>query len=94
MSLFDTSVGYGRPALAWAGLARHSKSFFRNPEYVVGVYAEAITHCAQVGDYTTRKLLEESVQGEEMQIDWLETQLTTIAQIGLQNYLAQEMHGA
>jgi bacterioferritin len=61
---------------------------------VVGVYAEAITHCAQVGDYTTRKLLEESVQGEEQQIDWLETQLTTIAQIGLQNYLAQEMHGS
>jgi bacterioferritin len=59
----------------------------------VALYAEAITHCARVGDYTTRNLLEESIKGEEEQIDWLETQLTTIAQIGLQNYLAQEIHG-
>ena len=61
---------------------------------VVGVYAEAIAHCAEVGDFTTRRLLENGVRGEEEQIDWLETQLTTIAQIGLQNYLAQEMHGS
>jgi bacterioferritin len=60
----------------------------------VGVYTEAIAHCAQVGDFTTRRLLENGVRGEEEQIDWLETQLTTIAQIGLQNYLAQEMHGS
>jgi bacterioferritin len=52
---------------------------------------EAITHCAQVGDYTTRGLLEAMVQSEEAQIDWLETQLHAIQQVGLQNYLAQQI---
>jgi bacterioferritin len=52
---------------------------------------EAITHCAQVGDYTTRGVLEEMVKSEEVQIDWLETQLTAIEQVGLQNYLAQQL---
>jgi bacterioferritin len=57
----------------------------------VGTYAEAISHSAQVGDYTTRGILEEMVRDEEEHIDWLETQLETIAQVGLENYLTQQM---
>jgi bacterioferritin len=60
----------------------------------VGTYAEAINHCAQVGDYTTRGILEEMVRDEEEHIDWLETQLETIAQVGLENYLTQQIHDA
>ena len=56
-------------------------------------YAEAISHCAQVGDYTTRGILEEMVRDEEEHIDWLETQLETIDQVGLENYLTQQIHG-
>ncbi len=52
---------------------------------------ESIAHCAQVGDFTTRNMLEEMVRGEESQLDWLETQIETIQQVGLQNYLAQQM---
>lgn len=51
----------------------------------------AISHCGQVGDYTTRGMLEEMVRGEEEQIDWLETQLETIRQVGLENYLTEQM---
>ena len=58
----------------------------------VALYAEAITHCAEVEDYTTRSMLEEAVRSEEEQLDWLETQVATIGQIGLQNYLAQQIH--
>lgn len=52
---------------------------------------EAITHCAQVGDYTTRNKLEEMVREEEGHIDWLETQLATIRQVGVENYLSQQI---
>jgi bacterioferritin len=57
----------------------------------ISTLTEAITHCAQVGDYTTRNLLEEMVRGEEAQLDWLETQLETITQIGREHYLAQQV---
>jgi bacterioferritin len=57
----------------------------------VETLAEAIAHCAQVGDYTTRAILEEMIQGEDEDIDWLETQLETIRQVGLENYLAQQI---
>jgi bacterioferritin len=57
----------------------------------VAALTEAITHCAQVGDYTTRGKLEHMVQGEEEQLDWLETQLETIRQVGLENYLSQQI---
>ena len=58
----------------------------------VDTLAEAIAHCTQVGDYTTRAILEEMIQAEDEDIDWLETQLETIKQVGLENYLAQQIH--
>ena len=59
----------------------------------VEVLSEAITHCASVGDYTTRSILEGMVREEEEHIDWLETQIETINQIGLELYLNQQIHG-
>jgi bacterioferritin len=59
----------------------------------VNTYNEAIAHCAQVGDYTTRNILEELVRDEETHVDWLETQLETIEQVGLERYLAQQIRG-
>jgi bacterioferritin len=53
--------------------------------------AAGIRHCADVGDYTTRGLLESDIRDEEEHVDWLETQLETIRQIGLERYLAQQI---
>jgi bacterioferritin len=50
-----------------------------------------ISHCAQVGDFTTRNILERMVRDEEEHIDWLETQLQTIEQVGMENYLSQQI---
>ncbi|HEY7378840.1 MAG TPA: bacterioferritin, partial [Steroidobacteraceae bacterium] len=58
----------------------------------VDALTQAITHCAQVGDYTTRNILEEMVRDEETHVDWLETQLDAIRQVGLENYLAQQLN--
>jgi bacterioferritin len=58
----------------------------------VQVLTDSIRHCTEVGDFTTRGMLETMVASEEKQIDWLETQLGTIDHIGLQNYLSQQLN--
>src|SRR5262245_2662121 len=52
---------------------------------------EAITHCKSVNDYVTRDLLEDILESEEEHVDWLETQLSLIEKVGLQNYLQSQM---
>jgi bacterioferritin len=56
------------------------------------MYQEAIAYCESVKDYITRELLEDILESEEEHIDWLETQLGLIDQVGLQNYLQSNMH--
>ena len=53
--------------------------------------AEAINHCSTVGDYTTRTILERKIEEEKGHIDWVETQLDLIGQVGLNNYLTQQI---
>jgi len=43
------------------------------------------------GDNGTRHLLEGILVSEEEHIDWLETQLEAIRQVGLQQYLAEQL---
>jgi bacterioferritin len=57
----------------------------------VDALREAITHCQTVGDYTTRKMFEDMISSEEEHVDWLETQLETINQIGIDLYLSQQV---
>ena len=51
-----------------------------------------IAVCVTKGDNGTRELLAEILVSEEDHIDWLETQQETIRQIGIEPYLAQQMH--
>ena len=57
----------------------------------VKLLREAITHCAKVGDYTTRHKLEDMIKDSEEHIDWIETQLRTSKQVGLENYLSEQI---
>jgi len=45
-----------------------------------------------LGDNGTKSLLEHILLEEEEAIDWLETQLGLIAQLGKQNYLSEHIH--
>ena len=51
-----------------------------------------IAMCVEKADNGTRELLAEILVSEEDHIDWLETQQETIRQIGLERYLAQQLH--
>ena len=51
----------------------------------------AIAKAVEVGDNGSRELFEQILVSEEEHINWLETQLTTIEQIGVENYLAEQL---
>ena len=57
----------------------------------VPLLREAIAYCESVADYITRELFEHILEGEEEHVDWLETQLGLIEQIGIQNYLQSQL---
>ena len=55
-------------------------------------YAEGVAHCPKVGDYTTRHMLEDMQKDTDGHIDWIETQLELIKQVGLEQYLSEQIH--
>jgi bacterioferritin len=57
----------------------------------VKAYNEGIRLAVEVEDNTTRALLESILHDEEDHIDWLEAQRDQIQQVGLANYLAQQI---
>ncbi|TVP92175.1 MAG: bacterioferritin [Pseudomonadaceae bacterium] len=55
---------------------------------------DAILHCEEVKDFTSRELFRSILDSEEEHIDWLETQLEMIRQMGLQNYIQLQSSSA
>lgn len=53
---------------------------------------EAIESAVKIGDNTSRALFEEILKDEEHHVDYLEGQLHAIDEMGLENYLAQQLH--
>jgi bacterioferritin len=53
---------------------------------------DGIALAVSKGDNGTRELLADILTDEEHHVDWLETQLSAIETIGLENYLAQQLH--
>jgi bacterioferritin len=52
---------------------------------------KAIELCWETSDHGTRELLESILVSEEEHTDWIETQLSVIKDIGIQNYLSQQL---
>ncbi len=51
---------------------------------------EAVAYCETCADYISRELFEDILESEEEHVDWLETQLSLIDKMGLQNYLQSQ----
>jgi bacterioferritin len=52
---------------------------------------ETISYARSVKDNGTCELLEHILTEEESHIDWLETQLEALKQVGEQNYLSEQL---
>ncbi len=55
-------------------------------------YNEGIRLAVAAADNGTRELLESILKVEETHCDWIEAQLEQINQVGLQNYLAEQIY--
>ena len=52
----------------------------------------AIALAREAGDNGTREVLEEILKNEEESVDWLESQLHLIDEVGNERYLAEQIH--
>ncbi|KAF0108210.1 MAG: bacterioferritin [Chloroflexi bacterium] len=60
-------------------------------EGAIKSYNAAIKICTEMADNGTREILEDILGDEEAHIDWLEAQMDQIAQMGIQNYLVEQL---
>jgi bacterioferritin len=57
----------------------------------VAEYNKAVARCQKAGDYASADFLKEILDDEEDHVDFLESQLTIIEDVGLENYLLGQM---
>ena len=57
----------------------------------IKAYNEAIKLCSSEADNGSREMLEDILGDEEAHIDWIEAQLDQIGQMGIQNYLVEQL---
>ncbi len=57
-------------------------------------YNAAIKVCTEAADNVSRDLFLKLLADEEAHVDWLEAQLYLAKEVGLENYLAQQIHKA
>jgi len=58
---------------------------------MLAILNDGIVHCTKVMDFTTRHMLEDMAKDVDGHIDWIETQMETVKQVGLENYLAEQI---
>jgi bacterioferritin len=59
----------------------------------LAILRPGIATCLEAGDHATRELLETILAEEEQHVDWLETQLGQIEEMGYENYLTTTVGG-
>ena len=52
---------------------------------------DGIQSCNQIGDHGTRELLEHILVNEEEHVDWLESQIHILKEVGVENYLLEQI---
>lgn len=82
--LGNISVGETVPEMLKVDLALETEALTR--------LNKAVEACRDNGDNGTRHILEGILESEEEHVDWLEAQLELIDQVGVQNYLAEQIN--
>lgn len=67
------------------------KSDLAAEQDAVASYNAAVKQAASLDDNASREMLESILKDEEDHLDWIEAQLDQISQMGIQNYLAQQV---
>ena len=74
-----------------ADVAAQHQNDWQAERDAIQAYNEGICLAVEVGDNGTRELLESILGDEEDHIDWIEAQQDQITQMGIENYLAQQI---
>jgi len=79
------------PMRIGANVEGQHKSDWQAEHDAIQEYNADIRLAVELGDNGTRELLEAILTDEEAHIDWIEAQLDQIEQMGIQNYLAEQI---
>ena len=79
------------PRLVGRHIEAQHKNDLMAEQGAVKAYNEGISVAVEVGDNGSRELLEATLKDEEEHLDWLEAQLEQIGQMGMQNYLVEQV---
>lgn len=77
-----------------AGVPEQLRLDLKAAQEMLTLLSAGVWHCTTVADFTTRHLLEGMVRDVDAHIEWIETQMDTIAQVGLEPYLAEQIWAA
>ena len=69
----------------------HHKNDWEAENGAIKAYNDGIRLAVEIGDNGTRELFESILTDEEDHIDWIEAQLDQIKQMGIQNYLVEQI---
>ena len=74
-----------------ADVESQHKNDQKSEQMAIRAYNESIGMAVEAGDNGTRELLEGILKEEEDHLDWIEAQLDQIEQMGIQNYLVEQL---
>jgi bacterioferritin len=74
-----------------SGVEKQHRNDAAAEQTAIHAYNNGIRLAVEVGDNGTRELLESILKDEEEHLDLLEAQFDQIGQMGIQNYLAQQL---
>jgi len=74
-----------------ADIPKQLESDWNAEDTAIKAYNDGIQVALKLGDNGTRELLDSILKDEETHIDWIEAQKDQIAQMGLENYLSEQV---
>src|SRR5271157_6122886 len=85
-------VGVALTPKIGANVQQQLEGDFKDEEDAVRQYNSAKSICAEAGDNGSGDLFQRMLKDEEGHADFLDAQLHSIKEVGIANYLAQQLH--